>query len=438
MPHPCGGKGTCKKCKVTVNGKEELSCRYVLTCDATVTLGDDESIHSVLGTSESGDASGELCLCLDIGSTTLALALVSIDEKKTVKAITAGNPQRAFGSDVMSRIEYCMKNGVDKLNSALIEKIGQMIRELLSDFGIEKIEKMFVAGNTTMLHTFFGVDCSSMGASPYTPKFIESRRESGDKLGLPSVGEVISLPGISAFVGADIVAGMYYVGMPADPAKYNILIDLGTNAEIVLYNSKTALCTAAAAGPCFEGANISCGTSAVKGAVCEFKPDKSFRTIGDAEAVGICATGLIDMVAELVKDETIDETGYMDEDYVLSSTVSLTQGDVREFQLAKSAVKSALLCLIKRAGISFESVERMFIAGGFSSQMNVSNAARVGLIPGELTDRFSPINNGSLLGTIKYAVEQGSTEPFTSVAEYADISSDAYFSEQFFENMMFE
>jgi uncharacterized 2Fe-2S/4Fe-4S cluster protein (DUF4445 family) len=144
------------------------------------------------------------------------------------------------------------------------------------------------------------------------------------------------------------------------------------------------------------------------------------------------------MVAELVKDETIDETGYMDEDYVLSSTVSLTQGDVREFQLAKSAVKSALLCLIKRAGISFESVERMFIAGGFSSQMNVSNAAKVGLIPGELTDRFFPINNGSLLGTIKYAVEQGSTEPFTSVAEYADISSDAYFSEQFFENMMFE
>ncbi len=338
---------------------------------------------------------------------------------------------------MISRIEYCTKNGANDLQSMLISKLLQMTDELLKEYKANAVEKMYVAGNTTMLHLFFGVDASSLGVSPYTPKFLEEKRVKGTELGFENVGEVISLPGISAFVGADIVSGLGFVNKPSK-GKYSLLIDLGTNAEIVLFNNDEYLCATAAAGPCFEGANISCGMSASIGAVSKYNADGTYSVIGDAEPVGICATGLVDMIAELVRNGTVEESGYMEEDFVLSEQVSVTPADIREFQLAKSAVMSAVECLLKHGGVQFDDIEKMYIAGGFSARLNIENAAYLGLVPRELVDRFVPINNSSLLGAVKYACEKNDLAEISEKAEFIDLGADNMFSKLFFENMAFE
>ncbi len=433
---PCGGRGVCKKCEVCVNGRKELACRYVVRGDAFVHLPDSKDIVSVTGADETHKATENMCLCLDIGTTTLAFALVSLDEKRIVKTKTAPNPQREFGADVISRIEYCSKNGTEKLQRTLLARLWAMADGLFAEFGVKAVEKMYVAGNTTMLHLFFGVDCSSLGVSPYTPVFLTERKVSGASLGFDCIGEIVSLPGISAFVGADIVAGLGYVEAPK-AGKYSLLIDLGTNAETVLFGEGRYLSATAAAGPCFEGANISSGMSACEGAVYAYS-NGIYSVIGDVEPEGICATGLVDIIAELVKNGTADESGYMEDDLMLSEDVRLTPADIREFQLAKSAVRSAAECLMKHAEIEYENIEKMYVAGGFSAKLNVGNAAYLGLLPASLADRFVPVNNSSLLGTVKYACEGNSLSEITEHSEYIDLGADSRFSGLFFENMSFK
>ena len=432
---PCGGRGTCGKCKVKVNGEEALACRYVIEYDVDVVTRERAEILSETGVSVGGDVTSNVCLALDIGTTTLALSLVSLDEKRIIKVTTATNPQRAFGSDVISRIEYCQKNSVLRLQSVLVDEINRMISEL----DIPTVDTMYVSANVTMLHTLFGVDCSSIGIAPYTPVFLESREDDALKIGINGVKKVVSLPSISSFVGADIVAGLGVADMP-ERGKYNLLLDLGTNAEIVLYSEESGIATAAAAGPCFEGANISCGMSATKGAIYGFSLDyghAEYKTIGDVSPEGICGTGLIDIIAQLVKNEIIDDTGYMDGDYVISENVKLSPEDVRQYQLAKSAVYSAIVTLMKIEGIGFEHISKMYISGGFSAKINVANAVIGGILPRELVSKTVTLNNSSLQGTVKYACEGGDIERFVRMIRYIDLSTDPYFSEAFMMNMMF-
>ncbi len=436
VPHPCGGRGTCKKCLVNVNGEKVLSCRYTLTGDATVILPQTENIVSAVGAAETNRLTDKVCLCLDVGTTTLALALVSLDEKAVIRTVTAPNPQRAFGADVISRIDYCMKNGVGEIRRVLLEKAGEMASDLLASFGLSHVEKLFAAGNSTMLHILCGVDPSPMGVSPYTPVFLEEQALSGDKFSLEGVEKVITIPGISAFVGADIVAGIDSVGLPEE-GKYRLLIDLGTNAEIALFSREKILCTAAAAGPCFEGANISCGMSATEGAVCAFDFGGGVSVIGGGVAKGLCATGLIDVIAECVRRDIIEESGFMeDEVFKVCEGVELTDRDVREFQLAKSAIRAATECLMSREGVAPEDIDALYVAGGFSADLNVKNAAYIGLIPDALAEKFHGINNASLGGAVKYALN-GKTGAPLSGAEYIDLSADPDFAELFMEYMYF-
>ena len=437
VEHPCGGKGSCKKCTVLVDGKETLACQYHPKGSETVTVPEKKEILSVSGTAELGEFTDNVCLCLDIGTTTLALALVSLDEGKTVRVVTATNPQRAYGADIMTRIDYCHKNSVAELHSCIIAEIADMVKRL----GISAVKTMYVSGNATMLHLFFGIDCSSIGVAPYTPVFLDSKTVNGAEIGLDAIGKIISLPSISSFVGADIVAGLGYIGVPKE-GSYSLLVDLGTNAEIVLYSSKRGVATAAAAGPCFEGANISCGMSATDGAVYAFDNSNgyaAYKTISDCPPKGICGTGLIDMIAALVSDGTIDETGFMEDDeYILSEGVSITAGDVRQYQLAKSAVCSAIQTLMKIESIGFEDIDTIYISGGFSAHINIKNAVKSGLFPPELENKTVALNNSSLLGTIKHACENVDFSKFLDSISYVDLSDNPYFSDLFIENMMFE
>ena len=432
VEHPCGGKGTCGKCLVTVNGKQELSCRYRIHSDISVILPERGGIVSDSGAEQTGRITENLCFALDIGTTTLALALVSLDENKIIRVKTAVNPQRIFGADIMSRIDYCRKNGVYDLNKRLIEAVNSMI----DSFNLKKTVKLYVAGNATMRHLFFGVDCSSMGVAPYTPVFLEKREAAGAEIGLIGVSEVESLPCVSSFVGADIVAGLNFTGMP-EGGKYSLLVDLGTNAETVLYGNGRVLCTAAAAGPCFEGANISCGMSASDGAVYSYKKNKA-ETVGNLPAKGICGTGLVDVIAHLIESGEIDEAGYMEsEEFEIAEGVSVNQEDVRQYQLAKSAVYSAIMTLIETARIYPDSIERLYISGVLSAVRDVENAVKSGLPPEAHQEERVAVKNSSLRGAVKYACEKNDLSRFTKNAQYLDLSTNPVFSQLFIENMMF-
>lgn len=433
---PCGGHGKCGKCKVLVNGREELACSYIVRSDIEVITKGIGNIHIETGVEEKGEISDNLCFALDIGTTTLALALVSLDRKEVVRVLTASNPQRKFGADIMTRIEYCQKNSVGELHRVIVERINEM----LAEFKVGKLKNIFVSANVTMLHTLFGIDCSSMGTAPYTPSFLDYKEESAEALGLIGVEKVISLPSISSFVGADIVAGLNYIGMP-EAGKYNLLVDLGTNAEIVLYSPSSGLATAAAAGPCFEGANISYGMSATDGAIYAFELNNGeavYKTIENKKPVGICGTGLIDIISELLKNGVIEETGFMEEDYIITEDVILSREDVRRYQLAKSAIYSAIHSLIKSEGVNFDDISALYISGGFSSKINVKNAANSGLIPKELVQKTHALNNTSLQGVIKFACGENATQSFVKLIKSVDLSQNQYFNTLFIENMLFD
>ena len=437
IEQPCGGRGTCGKCKVLVDGIEQRACQYVLQSDVTVERIEQGHILSETGAQENGSMTEHMSYVLDIGTTTLALALVSLDEKRIVQVRTGNNPQSVYGADVISRIDYCQKHGVEKVQQILLAELKQM----LTSFQMDRPLDMHVAGNTTMLHIFYGVDPSPMGVAPYAPVFVEGQRKNADEFGFAGVRDIILLPSVSAFVGADLVAGINYVGMP-EAGKYDLLVDLGTNAEIILFSKEEMLCTSAAAGPCFEGANISCGMSATEGAVTSFAMDESkrpvFCTIGGALPKGICGTGLVDIIAELVRTGIIDETGYMEEEsFTVAEGVTLKQADVRQFQLAKSAVYSAIRALMHVTGVSYDQIDKLYISGGFSAQLNVENAIRVGLLPQELRGHIQPINNSSLLGTVKYACEGGDLSEYVEKAKYVDLATDNFFADMFIKNMEF-
>lgn len=433
VPLLCGGRGSCGKCRVTVNGQEELACQYRVTADATVTVPEKETILSETGTAESGVLSGRMALALDIGTTTLALALVSLEDGSIVRVATDTNPQRAYGADVMSRIGYCREHGPTGLQLAVVSAVNGLIGAL----DAPPVETMFVAGNTTMLHLFFGTDCSAMGAAPYTPAFLASQTAPAARLGITGVETVISLPCAAAFVGADLTAGLRYVGLPPE-GKYSLLIDLGTNAEVVLFSRQGALCTAAAAGPCFEGANISCGMSAAPGAIFAYAPGIA-QTVRGAPAKGVCGTGLVDIVAALLADGTIDETGYMErEEFEVAPGVTLTQGDVRQYQLAKSAVCAAVLTLLQKRNVSFEEIDKLYIAGGFAAKINVNSAVATGLLPTELRAKCVAVGNSSLLGAARYACRPDGVDAYVKKMQYADLAADPVFSDLFIEKMTFE
>jgi len=432
IAHPCGGRGVCRKCRVRVNGADELSCRYEIHSDIVAEIYSDGETSFKSG----GETADDVFFCLDIGTTAVALSLCAFPDGREIASAVFDNPQRQYGADIMSRISYCSENGPGKLNSVLISRLNTEIEKLLRSAGKDRAEKLFAAGNTTMLHLFLNKDCSSLGAAPYTPLFLDGQNIGGAECGIEKVGEIITLPCVGAFIGADIVSGLGYISKSA--SGYTLFADLGTNAEIALFAGDKILCASAAAGPCFEGANISCGMSAKDGAICAYRDDGSFSVIGGVKPEGICATGLIDIISVLLEKNIIEESGYTAfEKYEITDDIYLSREDIRQYQLAKSAVRAALTVLVSAAGITFDDIDRFFVAGGFSEKLNMKNAVRSGLFPAALEDKFIPVNNSSLKGLAAYALGENPPSAVTGKAVYYDLAEDAGFPELFISGMSF-
>ncbi len=431
LPHPCGGNGQCGKCKVTVNGKEELSCRYEIKGDIAVRFPEEsvENRSFICGYNRAEDSA----FVLDLGTTTLCLGELNLSTGRLTNVITATNPQKLYGADVISRIAYCTENGVALLQGLVAEAVDSM----LGSFSNTEGKTLYVGGNTTMLHIFAGINPRCMGTSPYTPEFTEEQTLDSADLGIKNLRKTVLLPSISAFVGADLVAGLNCVDMP-QKGKYSILADLGTNAEIILFSKEQILCTSAAAGPCFEGVNISKGMSAVNGAIFSYDSPAAYKTVNNQKATGICGTGLVDIIAYLLKNFVIDSTGYMEnEEFEVCDGVFLTQKDVRNYQLAKSAVLSGIETLLNIVGIEAENLEKLYISGGFSEKINPENAVCSGLLPPIDREKIIPLGNSCLTGTAKYAFEKTDLEQILKKARYIDLSTNSVFNEKFVKNMNF-
>ncbi|MDY3919044.1 MAG: ASKHA domain-containing protein [Candidatus Limivivens sp.] len=479
----CGGKGKCGKCKIQLLAgslpvtpgdqkklkTEELESGVRLSClafpkeDCRIRLQvqkDEEfdilseEIEEKQMTEESGYA-----VAIDIGTTTLAMVLVGLDSGKTLKSYSAINRQRAYGADVISRIQASNDGKKEELRKSIQEDLQKGVRVLMNQGGLkpEQIRKVAIGGNTTMGHLLMGFSCENLGVYPFRPVDIGTISGSfaqiiGSMEGAPEC-PVILLPGISTYVGGDILSGLLACGF-AESEETCLLVDLGTNGEMAIGKKDRILVTSTAAGPAFEGGNISCGMGSVAGAICNVDLSGGgvhVRTIGGKAPIGLCGTGVIETVSELVKEDYVDDTGRLEEPYFeqgfeLARTpegqpICFTQKDVREIQLAKSAVRAGIETLLKRFGASYSDISRVYLAGGFGFHMDQQKAVSIGLLPSGLADRLETVGNSSLSGAIRYLLDEDApaqAEQILEAASEVELSTDSAFNEFYMEYMYFE
>ena len=380
-------------------------------------------------------------ICIDIGTTTLAALLVNLETEADCQTAVSVNHQRAYGSDVLSRISASNSGKKWEIQRCIRQDLQKLIRELLQKEKIteQQIQRIVIAGNTTMCHLLCGFSCETLGVAPFEPVDISWMEGSAaDFLGMKELDtKVVILPGISAFVGADIMAGIAKMNMHRSEG-YHLLLDIGTNGEMVLGNCRHMYVTSTSAGPAFEGGNISCGMASIPGVISHVFMEETgkagFQMIGEADgenkkkqqAIGICGTGMIDLVYELWKHQMIDEHGtysdlYFDTGYELAGKVKFTQYDIREIQMAKAAIRAGVDILVKKAGIAFDEVDDCYLAGGFGTKIDITKAAGIGLIPKELEMKTIPVGNTVLAGTKEVLLGRISKDELEKIQTMADV-----------------
>ena len=398
-------------------------------------------------------------VAVDLGTTTLAFALVDLRSGTVVCRRSAVNKQREFGGDVISRIQRANGGDLSLLSHCARNQIAGGIAALCAAEGVEsrRLRTIAIAGNTPMLHLFLGLSCQTLGKAPFTPVSLDmvsaSAREIFSDLAVPVPDcEVVVLPGISTYVGADIAAGLFFADLHHRAATV-MFMDIGTNGEIALVHQGAIHCTATAAGPAFEGGNIRWGTGGVPGAISRVRfRDGVFETetIGNQPPAGICGSGVVDAAYQGLKHGHIEPSGRFSEktrekEMVLAAApdgrdIVFCQKDVRELQLGKSAIRSGLDALLNHAGLGYGDIQTLYIAGGFGFNLDIQSAAGIGLVPGELLPKVSLIGNSALGGAVKYLLNEDSGEALRRIIEQSaefSLPEDPYFTEHFIENINF-
>ncbi|AGB20076.1 ASKHA domain-containing protein [Thermoanaerobacterium thermosaccharolyticum] len=419
-----------------------------------------DSIDSVYGIS------------FDIGTTTIAAYLYDLRTGARLDVYSDVNPQRSYGADVISRINYTITedNGLFRLHRIMIDEINKIVNAFCTRNAISKenIYEIVIVGNTVMIHLALGVTVKNIANSPYIPAFTYTIELKANTLGINinKEGYIVTLPMVASYVGADTVAAVLSSRI-FESDEICLLVDIGTNGEIVLGNKEFLISCSAAAGPAFEGADITFGMSGVEGAIdhVDLKRDPIFSTIGGKKSKGICGSGIVDVIAELFKHGIVDNTGrILDKDEVTSAVgekyldrivqynempafliddengIYLTQKDVRQVQLAKAAIRAGINILINEVGISETDIKRVYLAGGFGSYISIESAATIGLIPSELKDRTIQIGNAAGLGASLALLSDNELNRAKIVRDkikYIELSNVPTFQEEFIKSMYF-
>lgn len=404
-------------------------------------------------------------LAVDVGTTTVAACLVDLQSGAVAGKAGTHNRQATFGDDVISRIIYAGEepDGVKILQRSILDTINGLIAELGGNCGVEAedIRAVVAAGNTTMAHLLLGIDPRYIRLEPYVPAASRFPAVRGRELGLRVHPEAVihSFPAVASYVGGDIVAGTLINGM-ANETPLTIFIDIGTNGEMVLGNKDWLVSCSCSAGPAFEGSGITCGTRATPGAIERIAIDRrtwetTYSTIGGAPPVGICGSGLIDALAKLREAGIIDRAGKMQAaptprsrtgdagaEFVLawaaetghSRDIVITEADVKNLLRAKGAVYAGLRSLLRAVDMDLGDIERVYIAGGFGSCLNIRDAVKIGLLPDIGTARYRFIGNASIKGAHAALVSRAAWEAAEQLAEritYIELSADNVFMDEF-------
>ena len=460
---PCGGKGICGKCRVKVTGdlsapsererdhltKAELADGWRLACmcrvygEATVEVQGEKSARILTeGGLETVKGVHGVMAAVDIGTTTLAAYLVR--DGQTIDCEASMNPQRVAGADVISRVDYVVNHadGLEFLSGLIRRKIDEMISAMIGRqrVGADEITLITLVGNPIMTHLLAAIDPRAIAVAPYTPAYFGAFATQGLFKNAPGAKALVG-GCVAGYVGSDTIAAVMAAGMDRSD-EISLMLDIGTNGEIALGGRKKMLCCAAAAGPAFEGAQIKHGSGAVDGAIDRvWVEDGQLRchVLGGGAAKSICGSGLVDAVASLLELEVIDETGRMDgAEAHLQDSVSLTQRDVREVQLAKGAIAAGIDILIQELGVTGQDIDKLYLAGGFGNYINPKSACAIGLLPPELLGRVTPIGNAAGAGARLMLAGEARAERLRKHMEYVELSGRKDFQELFSEKMIFD
>lgn len=518
LENPCGGNGRCGKCRVRILagdpspitetearllGKEEiergarLSCMVKLQGDLQIELSEEEQDYQGMVSGympdfepdQDGERNG-YGAAVDVGTTTAALSLAELSAGAECAAVSTVNAQKRFGSDVLTRITYEMEHpqtGVRELQKAIVDSVNGLLAEACAQAGIrrEQIRKITVAANCTMMHMLLGISAVSLGRAPFTPVFAGSKRLKAADIGLLAApeAELYCLPAVSAYVGADIVAGAYVCQM--HKAKGNVLfLDIGTNGELVLACGGRLLACSCAAGPALEGMNIRSGMRASCGAVENVRLTKdgvALKVIGGGEPRGICGSGILSAVRELLAAGLVRKSGAflsaaetdMDMDlgtdvdrdphmevyrrlrtdgtrreFVLYSAetadgkkeIVITQNDVRQVQLAKGAILSGFCALLEQSGITAGDLDRVVIAGQFGANLSADDLIGTGILPPQVRDKLFYVGNAAKTGAYLALMSQkarGEMEELASQIESIELGETADYERLFARCLIF-
>ncbi|HUU37149.1 MAG TPA: ASKHA domain-containing protein [Candidatus Desulfaltia sp.] len=390
-------------------------------------------------------------LAIDVGTTTLVMELVDVESGKSLDLEAALNSQSERGADVISRITYALAGAKNtgELRGLVLETLNQMIRRLLVRNRIppSSVYEAVVSGNTAMNHLLLGVSLDTLARAPYHAVFSRLPALEADDVGFGIYprGKVYFAPNIKSFVGGDISSGLLASGLATRPGNY-MFIDLGTNGEIVLKAAEELMATSTAAGPAFEGMNISCGLPALPGAVYKAEDAGALRvfTIGNSLPRGVCGTGLIDLTAVYLARGEIAPGGAIRSSakkLAVADGIVLTQDDVRQMQLACAAIKSGIRLMLKAAGLSAQKLDGIYIAGAFGNYLNIRNTTAIGLLPAVEEGKIVFIGNSSLAGARLLLVakeERKKIESLVGKIRYISLASDPEFQDQFVRGLEFK
>ena len=492
----CSGDGTCGRCKVMVNtgqvqsqpngiitAQEKknnlyLACLATIQSDLEVLIPDSSRIDEDIQTDslDRNDAIGakdtagkNFGFCFDIGTTTISGQLLNLNSKKILGTKAAYNQQVAFGSDIITRIIYAAKaNGLEKLHQAVSGTINQIIRDLVNEHQVElnNVHSIVCSGNTTMMHLLLKMDPAHIRRQPYVPKvnlpLVLPAVEAGIKIN--SQGLLSCAPGVSNYVGGDTTAGILSSGISKQENPC-ILIDIGTNGEIVLGNRDFLVACAASAGPAFEGSGVTSGMRASSGAIQKISIDKNdfsvkYSTIQDKLPRGICGSGYIDLLSEMLKSGIIDKGGKIKvtnkrirstangrefvvcfkEEIQAQADIVINEADIENLKRSKGAIYSATAILVKHLGLEFSAISKLFIAGGFGTYLDIEKAINIGLLPDLERSKFIFIGNSSLAGSREMLLSSQAMAMADALAAkitYFELSVDSGYMEEYSQALFF-
>lgn len=466
---PCGGRGWCGACRVKVLrgdlGQPEgptavlspgqfadgwrLACRSEARVDVTLEIGQWESIVLADDRDFVFESRPGFGVAVDLGTTTMVAQLVDFGSGRVLAVRSALNPQTAYGGDVMSRIEAAVTGGkLTPLVERLRSGVGRLVAELAAAPALQQgaLERVVIAGNTVMQHFFCGLNLEPLSRWPFEAEQGGARHLRAGDLGWAIAGDtpVTFLPNLGGFVGSDLLCGLLAIGIDRSPTPC-VLVDLGTNGELIVGNRERILCASTAAGPAFEGGGIGMGMRAIAGAVhqvCAKSGRLSASVIGGGVARGICGSGLVDAVAASLDLGMLEASGRLGggRPLTVAAPVVITQQDIRQLQLAKAAVAAGIRILRGRFGDAACDSAPVYLAGAFGNYVDRAAASRIGLLDVDAA-LIRPAGNTSLLGA-KIALLGGAVHGYDfdelrARVEHVALASDPAFEDAYVEEMAF-